>query len=608
MLAMAAAQTDTLTHEIGVDYRVFFDKSPLPMWIYDASTLDILAINAAGMTQGGYTQEEALRLTLVDLHHDGDRPDLLSHLCRPLAEQSAPRHWRQRQRNGDYMEVESMSSEIAFDGLKARLLMVCDLSTELADKKAQLALSQRLSDTLESITDGFLTLDKSWCFTYVNASAESILKRSRVDMLGVNIWDKYPDAVGSIFQTSYESAVAEQRKVSFETWYAPLGLMVAVDAYPSPHGLNVHFRDVTEQHRASQQLSEKREVMAAIVNASTEAIICTDERGVIQMFSPGAERIFRRAEALMLGQSLVVLMPERFRAAHGQHLQHFAESGQSNRMMGLGLVKGLRSDGQELDLEVTISNVQHQQQHLLVANLRDVTQRVRAQAELEQSRTQLSELSQRLMTQEKTLVRGLAQTLHDQLGQTMAAIRLLHETVLTLQTNEVPKPIAQLQAQMGVQIGQAIRQVRQVLLDLRPPLLEELGLCAALDNELRNRSLTQPLIDLSIQVHPSVEALRWPGEVEHAAFMIAREAIENSFRHAGCTSLAVRISGSVQSLQVEIADNGAGMTPDIQQGSGHLGIVGMHERAQVVGGAVTVVGASGGGTRVCFDWHSQPGL
>ena len=95
-------------------------------------------------------------------------------------------------------------------------------------------------------------------------------------------------------------------------------------------------------------------------------------------------------------------------------------------MMGLGLIKGLRSDGQELDLEVNISQLLIQNQKVLVANLRDVSQRARADAVLEQSRSQLSELTYKLMTQEKTLVKGLAQALHDQLGQTMAAIRMAH--------------------------------------------------------------------------------------------------------------------------------------------------------------------------------------
>jgi signal transduction histidine kinase len=301
-----------------------------------------------------------------------------------------------------------------------------------------------------------------------------------------------------------------------------------------------------------------------------------------------------------------VLMPERFRAAHQQHLHRFSQTGETQRMMGLGLVKGLRSDGQEIDLEVTISQLVVQGQKVLMANLRDVTQRVRSEAVFEQSRAQLSELTHKLMLQEKTLVKGLAQALHDQLGQTMAAIRMAHETILTLQGDQVAPGMRKLQAQLGALISQAIRQVRQVLTDLRPPLLDEHGLAAALDNELRNRSLKVPQIDISVHVQPQVAPLRWPPEVEYAAFMVAREAVENALRHSGATAVATSLSGSGLYLSLEVSDNGTGMPADAAARAGHLGILGMQERAHAIGAGVTVDSGATGGTRVCFTWQSTP--
>jgi PAS domain S-box-containing protein len=467
-------------------------------------------------------------------------------------------------------------------------------------------LTGQLSSILDSITDGFLAIDENWRFTYVNPSAEAILQRSQGSLMGCSVWDVYPEAVGSIFQVEYERVVAEGKKSSFETWFEPLQMWMAVDVYPANPGLTVHFRDVTELHAVAQRLREEREMLSAIVNSTADAIISTDVHGRIQMFSPAAERMFRRSQERMRGQRMDVLLPERFRAAHQQHLLRFAESGETHRMMGLGLVKGLRSDGQELDLEVTISQLVVQNQKVLMANMRDVTQRVRSDAVFEQSRAQLSELTHKLMLQEKTLVKGLAQALHDQLGQTMAAIRMAHETILTLQGDQVPQGVHKLQTQLGALISQAIRQVRQVLTDLRPPLLDEHGLAAALDNELRNRSLKVPKIDISVHVQPQVAHLRWPPEVEYAAFMVAREAVENALRHSGATAVSTRLSGSALSLLLEVADNGVGLPNDLTVQAGHLGILGMQERAHAIGAGVTVESGATGGTRVYFTWQSVP--
>ena len=362
----------------------------------------------------------------------------------------------------------------------------------------------------------------------------------------------------------------------------------------------VRIKDATKQ----RLLQEERETLDAVIRSTDSAIISTDREGRVKMFNPAAERIFGRTRESMQGQLIEMLLPARFKAAHTQHRDDFADSRVQIRMMGVGPVKGLRADGQEIDLEAKISRVTVNQQSVLIVNLKDVTDHLRAHSEFNLSRAQLSELTQRLMTQEKTLVKRLAQTLHDQLGQTLAAIRMAHETIMTLHKGKTLPAIERIQAQMGKLIDQSIRQVRQVLLDLRPPLLDEQGLAAALDNELRNRSLTLPHIDISIHVPFELAQIRWSTEVEYAAFMVAREAVENALRHSGASSVSVWLSGSTQSLQLEVLDNGVGISTLTRLRTGHLGIISMQERSQAVGATVVVGPGEAQGTFVSFKWES----
>lgn len=595
--------SDDASRKLQVSYQLLFERNPLPMWVYDVKTLRLLAVNAATVAEYGYSKQEFVGLTLLDLHHEDDLPQLHEHLKLPPSERSEQRLWRHRHRNGDLIEVETVTEEFELDGVHARMVLVKDMTGQRRAEQAQRELALRLTTTLESITDAFFTLDRDWRFTYVNARAEALLHSHRDSLLGCNVWEKFPEAVGSPFQHEYQLAMAQNQATHFEAYYAPWEVWLAVDAYPSVQGLAVYFRDVTEKRSFEQSLHEEREVLSTVLNSITDAIISIDVEGRIKMFNPGAERLFRCSSASMAGQPIEELLPERFRAAHQQQRRRFAESGESNRMMGLALVKGLRSDGQELDLEGTISQVSVHQQQLLIVSLRDVTERLRANAENAQSRAQLSDLTQRLMTQEKGLVKRLAQALHDHLGQTMAAIRMVHETIVALQRDKTPPEIDRLEQQMGTLIGQANRQIRQVLMDLRPPLLEDQGLAAALDNELRNRSLTQPQVDISIEVNPGIALMRWPAEVEYAAFMIGREAVENALRHSGSSSVSVRLSGGALSLHLEVSDNGVGIADGGTLRPGHLGIVGMHERASSVGARVTVGSGENRGTCVSFDWQ-----
>lgn len=373
----------------------------------------------------------------------------------------------------------------------------------------------------------------------------------------------------------------------------------------------VMVNDLSGKLREEQALHEERETLAAVINASADAIVSVDLSGEIQMFNPGAERLFGRSRQSMQGRSIDLLLPPDVRAKHPQFLRRFAEQGLHSRELGADRpVRAVRSDGRELALQATLSKVDLGRGPLLIACLRDVTERLRLNAESQRSREQLSELTQRLMTQERTLVKGVAQTLHDHLGQTMAAIRMTHETVLTLQNAEaavVSVEVGRLQGHISMLIGQAITQIRRVLVDLRPPLLEEQGFAAAIENELRHRALSQPQIAMVLRVAPASAQIRWAPDVEYAAFMVAREALENALRHSGSPSIRVYLSGCADVLELEVVDDGFGMAelaPERQ--ARHLGILGMHERAQAIGARVSVTSAPGLGTQVRFSWSRAP--
>jgi two-component system cell cycle sensor histidine kinase/response regulator CckA len=110
--------------------------------------------------------------------------------------------------------------------------------------------SDRLVTTLETITDAFLTLDRTWRFTYLNERCEGILQRPRGELLGKNVWEEFPDAVGTVFEANYRRALAERCTVEFEEFYPPLGVWLQMSVYPSDEGLAVYFRDVTERKAA----------------------------------------------------------------------------------------------------------------------------------------------------------------------------------------------------------------------------------------------------------------------------------------------------------------------------------------------------------------------
>lgn len=115
-------------------------------------------------------------------------------------------------------------------------------------------LADRLTTTLESVTDAFITIDRQWRFTYVNREAERLLQRTRTELLGRNMWMEFPEGRGSAFETAYNRAAEENRSVEIEEFYPPLGAWLEVRIYPSHQGLTIYFRDVSERRRSQDEI------------------------------------------------------------------------------------------------------------------------------------------------------------------------------------------------------------------------------------------------------------------------------------------------------------------------------------------------------------------
>ena len=122
------------------------------------------------------------------------------------------------------------------------------------------------------MSDAFFTLDKEWRFTYLNPQTEAILQRSRADLIGKNMWEEFPEGVGTRPGDEYRRALREQVPVRFEEDYGSLGRRLEIRVHPIPNGLAVYFSDVTtarrqeEHHRESQRLEAIGRVTAQVAH------------------------------------------------------------------------------------------------------------------------------------------------------------------------------------------------------------------------------------------------------------------------------------------------------------------------------------------------------
>ncbi len=212
----------------------------------------------------------------------------------------------------------------------------------------------------------------------------------------------------------------------------------------------------------------------------------------------------------------------------------------------------------------------------------------------------LGQLHQKLEATKEEERRFLSRELHDELGQTLTALKLrlqLGERAIGAAgsgANPSTEPIAL--------VDDLISRVRKISVDLRPPLLDEVGLVSALRVYLESQAELSGLeIDLHADEAATRTPARLPSELEIACFRVVQESITNALRHAEARHISVRILRSATAVSLSIGDDGRGFDPgtlDEAAANGHLGVLGMRERIRARGGQFKLTSAPGSGTTV----------
>ncbi|HEX7046581.1 MAG TPA: PAS domain S-box protein [Gammaproteobacteria bacterium] len=247
-------------------------------------------------------------------------------------------------------------------------------------------LSRQLTTTLESISDGFATLDKEWHITFVNRQAEKIMQRPREELLGNFLWDEYEDAVGTVFEKEYRRAAKENRTVSFQEYYSPLNIWLDVTVYPSPEGLAVYFRDITDRKRIEAATHESEERTRLIVENALDAAITITSDSVITAWNRQAEATFGWSRDEAIGSHLYeLIIPEEFRDAHRRGVEHFLATGDGPLLNRHTEVTALHRNGHEFPAELSIVALKNGDDYIFSAFVRDITERKKTERRIRES-------------------------------------------------------------------------------------------------------------------------------------------------------------------------------------------------------------------------------
>lgn len=150
--------------------------------------------------------------------------------------------------------LEFIFSPIYEEGrITAAVITARDLTDRLQMEARLRESNHRVASILESISDAFVSLDNEWRYTYVNREAERLFGMPRHELEGRNMWEAFPEMAGTALEASYRTAMEKQEPVELEELFAPIGRWLEIHAYPSPIGLSVYFRDITDRKKRERQ-------------------------------------------------------------------------------------------------------------------------------------------------------------------------------------------------------------------------------------------------------------------------------------------------------------------------------------------------------------------
>lgn len=348
-----------------------------------------------------------------------------------------------------------------------------------------------------------------------------------------------------------------------------------------------------ENRRARRQVEESLKAseaeLRALFAAMTDVILVLDDQGCYQKIAPTNLMSLPLGE--LTGKTLHEIFPKAQADFFLQHIQLALHNEQTHKFE-----YSLQIDGQEVWFEGSISPMSPAS---VIWIARDITERKQAEEQLKANSAQLRALTASLNSAREEESLRIAREIHDELGSLLTTLRWdLKSIGAGLAKVGVQPPVAALQEKIAATYkltDTLISTVRRIASELRPSLLDDFGLTDAIEWQAQG---FQERTGIRFQCASSVANQSLSQAKSTALFRIFQEASTNVFRHAQATEVEIQMQEEQGDFVLTIRDNGKGITTEQQSGLHSLGLLGMRERAHLVGGELQISGHDGKGTTV----------
>ncbi len=367
------------------------------------------------------------------------------------------------------------------------------------------------------------------------------------------------------------------------------------------HYINGAALDITNVRRMREELTASESTLRGIVENSRDGIILTDERGAVAVWNPAAAQITGLSASQALGRSVDDVYAQ-LSGGNGwlkpEAVSAFVEGALQTGDLSLEPkptdLEILRTDGQLRTVQASMFTVHSDGGWRLGGQLRDVTERVALEREARRRASEYRRLQARTQTALENERARISRLIHDEVGQVLTALAFDVRWLLGRLRRASPEVRAKLDA-MAVELGDTVKKVQQLATELYPTLLDHVGLCAAIEWQVKQFQERTAIVCEFSSEPPECHVERRRAT---AMYRILQEALTNIARHAQATHVQVSLVRQAHTLELTVRDNGRGITESEIRSPDAMGLMGMHERAERWGGTMRIYGVPDEGTEV----------
>lgn len=592
-------QASRRLQDIEQRYRALFEHNPDPIYLMDAAGR-YADRNAAALAMTGYSRQETLGKPMDWLICEEDRPRVRQAFADALRGEPQRLSLRGRGKDGRLRHIDTTAVPLTVDGEVVGVFGISkDMTARVEAQRRVEESEQRYRALFEPNPDAVYTFDREGRFTSANAATarltgypvEDLLARPFAHLIApedlARAWESFRCALQGVpRQLTLRLRRRGGGELHVEVSVAPFvvdGRVVGVA------GIS---RDVTSRIVAEARLRDSERQYRSLFERSLVGILLVTPAGGIVAANPAACRAVGRSD-----EDLRLLGAEAFVEPRAPEVRRMAAQLAADGCY-LGQMEFRRADGARFPVEVEAAAFEggHGERRAVVM-FRDITERRAAEASLAASGEELRRLSRFLQTVQESERSRIARELHDELGQCLSALTM---DVAWLRRNLPKSALLRVLDQLGRMestIVATVESVRRLAANLRPTLLDELGLAAACEwlvDDFRRRSG----LDCDLRMQPA--ELEVGDEIATTCYRVLQEALTNVVRHARAERVDVLLRLEAGWLRMTVGDDGVGF-PGAAPAPGRFGLVGMRERAHALGGRFQIDSQPGEGTRLRLE-------